>query len=522
MSSLPSELLDVFRTRWARLWAAYPDGPPSDVLDDAKAALTADFEAALQERPAQGLPTLQLAASAGTADHPVTYEFPMLLLGALTRVDHDGHVLVDVAGDRAEPWFLRRVALQALGTRTRPDLIALFRRVLRDDGTEGEVRAAALFALVAQGDVQSLDLIRSLSAREEPWFSAAGPLLEARGRLGDLTATRDLISLAADPWHHRSTAGQRGLAALEARVGGLEPLVQALQEAPPPPGLRELGHFPHPATLPLVERLHTLATTDVMATVRSWATTGLVQLEPAHAAAVLLQALRDPDWRVLKKASDALSALKTVPVAALHARVGTAELSLDERRWAARTLLLLGESPDLGSLPELQVTLPAVVPRNVRSSIARAYAQTAEAGTDVRWLIEALTLPRWTVTEEQSILAEHERVVHTLRTAGVEVGDPIEAGEWHDQGGGTYVVLPLEGGDLSLSTLGRFAAEHAWSSDGTHTATLIDRIRTALASVGWQWLDDDLLSVTVPGLNVYYFGSRNPLSVGELLFYWQD
>jgi hypothetical protein len=207
-------------------------------------------------------------------------------------------------------------------------------------------------------------------------------------------------------------------------------------------------------------------------------------------------------------------------VEALHARVGNPALALHERHWAARTLLLLGESPDLTLIPDLQVTLPARVPPGVRSTIVRAYALGTEVGTDVRWLIEGLTLPRWNDTEEQAMRAEHAPVVQALRTAGIEVGDPISAGEWHSQGSGTYAVLPLEGGHLSLSTLGRFAAQH--SGECTHAAALIDRVRRALASVGWQWLDDAVLSVTVSGLNVYFLGEREPLTVRELLFNWED
>ncbi|WP_019011221.1 HEAT repeat domain-containing protein [Deinococcus aquatilis] len=525
MSALPSELLDVFRTQWARMRAEHPDGLPGDVFDATKAALTVHFAAALQDQPGQVLPALHLAASAGQTEYEVTYEFPMLLMEALTRIDDDGHVLIKLADDQAQPWFLRRAALQALGTRTRPELLPLFRRMLRDNETEGEVRTAALFALVEQDDVQSLNLIRSLSTRGEPWLSAAGPLLEARGRLGDLTATRDLISLAADPWHHRFTAGQRGLVALEERVGGLGPMVQELQAAPRPRslgGLLGLSRTLRPTPLPLVDRLQALATVDPVGAVRNWATTRLAELEPARAAEVLLQALQDPDWQVLKDASDALSTLSPAPVAELYARMRNPELALDERRWAARTLLLLGEAPDLNIIPDLQVTLPAVVPPAVRSAIIRAYAQQAEAGTDVRWLIEALTLPRWDDAEAQTLQAEHEQVVEALRASGLEVGQPIEAGVWHGQGGGTYVVLPLEGGDLSLSTLGRFAAPHTWGADANHLPAAMDRIRLALTSVGWQWLDDDLLSVKVPGLNVYYFGAREPLRVGELLYYWQD
>ncbi|CAM3796392.1 hypothetical protein [Deinococcus frigens] len=113
-------------------------------------------------------------------------------------------------------------------------------------------------------------------------------------------------------------------------------------------------------------------------------------------------------------------------------------------------------------------------------------------------------------------------MVAALQAHGIKVGDPVEAGEWHAQGEGTYAVLPLEGGDLALSTLGRFGAQHVWGGAGSHSAATIDRIRVALAAMGWPWLDDEVMSVTVPGLNVYYFGAWESLTVGELLFYCQD
>ncbi|WP_295823444.1 HEAT repeat domain-containing protein [uncultured Deinococcus sp.] len=262
-----------------------------DVLDATKEALTAEFAAALHGRPDQVLPALNLAASASPADYGVTTEFPTLLLAALTHVDQDGHVLVHVASDRRQPWFLRNVALRALAARSQPDVIPLFRQVLRDNGAEGALRSAAMRALVELGDTESLELIRTLSARGEPWFGAAGPLQEARGQLGDLTATRNLITLAADPSLHRSAAGRTGLAALEAQVGGLDPLVQALQGEHLAPDAQEPGSSAHPVTRSLVNRLHPLAITDAMDAVRNWATTRLANLEPARAAEVLLQAL---------------------------------------------------------------------------------------------------------------------------------------------------------------------------------------------------------------------------------------
>ena len=44
----------------------------------------------------------------------------------------------------------------------------------------------------------------------------------------------------------------------------------------------------------------------------------------------------------------------------------------------------------------------------------------------------------------------------------------------------------------------------------------------ALESAGFRWIDETISAIRVPGLCVYYFGERAPLSVDTLLFYWQD
>ncbi len=67
-------------------------------------------------------------------------------------------------------------------------------------------------------------------------------------------------------------------------------------------------------------------------------------------------------------------------------------------------------------------------------------------------------------------------------------------------------------GEVHLSTLGRFAAAH--DDDPA--------VRRALESAGFRWIDHAVGSIQVTGLGVYHFGSRTPLDVHTLLFYWQD
>ncbi|MFG2626851.1 hypothetical protein [Streptomyces sp. NPDC048473] len=66
--------------------------------------------------------------------------------------------------------------------------------------------------------------------------------------------------------------------------------------------------------------------------------------------------------------------------------------------------------------------------------------------------------------------------------------------------------------ELFISTLGRFAT----GDDAGLVA------RQALEAAGFRWIDETTGAIRVTDLCVYYFGEREPLGVGALLFYWQD
>ncbi|MEJ8646002.1 hypothetical protein WKI68_41865 [Streptomyces sp. MS1.HAVA.3] len=62
--------------------------------------------------------------------------------------------------------------------------------------------------------------------------------------------------------------------------------------------------------------------------------------------------------------------------------------------------------------------------------------------------------------------------------------------------------------------------QHAGRFAGNHEDD--PAARAALEAAGFRWIDGTTGSIRVTGLGVYYFGSRDPLSVDTLLFYWQD
>ncbi len=93
---------------------------------------------------------------------------------------------------------------------------------------------------------------------------------------------------------------------------------------------------------------------------------------------------------------------------------------------------------------------------------------------------------------------------------------PQTAEELNGTGEGTFHLIETARGGVLISTLGPFAAG---SNNGTTTSTTG---RQALEAAGFRWIDDELGVLVVAELPVYYFGSRAPLDVRTLLFYWQD
>jgi hypothetical protein len=129
--------------------------------------------------------------------------------------------------------------------------------------------------------------------------------------------------------------------------------------------------------------------------------------------------------------------------------------------------------------------------------------------TDPHWLVERVCVDLPTPDVE----AQLARAIAALEAAGLAPGTPVEIGEVNQQGSGTYHVIDLvDQGAVSVSRLGPFVM-------GDDAQPLARRV---LMAAGFRWIDDELATIRVDGLAVYYFGRRAPLDVHTLLFYWQD
>ncbi|MGW6709401.1 hypothetical protein ACWGDE_31570 [Streptomyces sp. NPDC054956] len=382
---------------------------------------------------------------------------------------HDADSLARYVADTAQPWWRRRACAQALAGRVPRQRVAELIECVRDAGDVAEVRIALLDLLADRPEL--LPWLRHEDRIREGSYGVPEAVLKTRAALGDRTAVGALATLAFSQWRRERETGEAGLDALAARHG-VEAVLAELDGARPED--RAIG-----------VRLRGLAGEDVT------------------------DALTDPDRGVAHRAQ----ALLTDPERLRGYLAGAP--TVEAKLWALYALHgLTGDTAEtrrayeaLGR-PRVEV---AGLDGELRAAIVREYGPGCAERSDPRWRIEALcTEPSPGPDPAEQLL----RATAALTAAGLAPKAPVSCGEVNQQGDGTYHVIRYgeSDGEVHISTLGRFATD-----DEDDPAA-----REALESAGFRWIDETIGSIRVTGLDVYYFGSRNPLDVHTLLFYWQD
>lgn len=380
---------------------------------------------------------------------------------------YDAEELARYVAEPSHPWWRRRPCAQALAGRVPQGWAdALLDRV-RDPGDVGEVRTALLEVVGDRPEL--LPWLRHEDRRNEKSYGMPEAFLRTRGLVGDLTAAEELATLAADPWRRSQEAGEAGLDALVERHG-VDEVLGRLGEDRPADRLCRL-------------RVRFNSGQDVT------------------------YALADPDRMVAHLAHTL--AHDAGRLRSFLAQAPTTEAKL----WAILALHELTE--DLGETRTLYEALgtPRVeVPgldEELRTPILHEYVRGSQRLTDPRWRVEALcAVPPARYDVEGGL----RRAMQALASAGLAPKPPLDCGAYHQQGDGTYHVIEFGDDEVWISTLGRFVIAH----EGGITA------RPALEAAGFRWIDEEAEAITVADLYVYYFGSRAPLCVDTLLFYWQD
>ncbi|MFJ3833283.1 hypothetical protein ACIPWI_35805 [Streptomyces sp. NPDC090046] len=382
---------------------------------------------------------------------------------------YDADALAKCALDAGQPWWRRKACAEALAGRVPQRRVAQLTACLQDTGDVGTVRIALLHLLADR--TQLLPWLQHEDRGQDSSYGMAEAVLEARSALGDLTAVGALSTLAFAPWRHRREIGEAGLDELTARHGA-EAVLARLDAA-------------RPEDRSVIVRMR------------------------RHAGEDVTDALADPDRGVAYRAQEFLA--DPVRLRGALAAAPTEEAKL----WAVYALhRLTDDNAETRHLYE-ELGRPRVevsgLDEELRAAIVHEYGQWAEERSDPRWRIEALCTQPPPAADPAERL---QRASAALTAAGLAPKPPVSCGEAHRQGEGTYDVIGYgeSGGEVHISTLGRFAADHDEDPD----------VRRALESAGFRWIHDAVGSIRVTDLGVYYFGSRNPLDVRTLLFYWQD
>ncbi|WP_418955244.1 hypothetical protein [Streptomyces tritici] len=381
---------------------------------------------------------------------------------------YDAEALARYVADPSHPWWRRRACARALAGRVPPAWVGALLDRVRDVKDVGEVRRELLEIVGDRPEL--LPWLRHEDRRHEESYGMPEAFLRTRGLVGDLTAARELAVLAADPWKRSQDAGEEALDALVERHG-VDAVLGQLGEDRPEDRLFRL-------------RMRYRADEDVT------------------------YALADPD-RMVAHLAHRLAQGDVDALRSFLTRAPTVESKL----WAVLALHELTEDLDetrrlYAELGSPRVEVPGL-DEELRRPIVHEYVAWSQRLTDPRWRVEALCTEPPAPHDVEGWL---HRATEALTAAGLAPSPPVHCGPHNQQGDGTYHVIEFGDSEVRISTLGRFA----FAYEGGRTA------RPALEAAGFRWIDEELEAITVTDLYVYYFGSRTPLTVDMLLFYWQD
>lgn len=389
--------------------------------------------------------------------------------------------------------------------------------IVGDKTRKNDVRIAALDLIVAH---QQTDLVAFLKEVDETidqddYFGQelSRKICLARLRLADMTTIVPVLRSLLSPWSHKSLDAKNALEDVQTACGGgafiAKHLIKSTGQEPSSTQadmwLQLQGH-PEPAA-------------------RIWALKHAPSVPKQHQKC--LDLLTSSDWLVQKAASNWLTENKS-DLEPLLAMADDANLDIDARSWAAMTYIHLGGNARRFAEQRTPKSNPFAVvwafnvPASVRTAILKEYVPQMENGSDIRYQIEQANDVSPAYASE---VADREKLLSALQQDGLELISCQSAGEAHQQGGGTYWMIKVAMSDefltVFLSTLGPFAQVGYEPDDKRHSA-FAERLHNILSATGIRLISDELLSQTVPGLNVYFFGDRAPLTIADLLFYWQD
>lgn len=447
--------------------------------------------------------------------HNIPYETISLAVHILNHLcAADESLFMAIFQDKAVAWYAHKEALYCLAQRKHIEDWSALENIIKGEHFESRVKADTISLIVSHQRTDLLPVLQQQLREVKPheWDDTeVNHLIFGCAALGDIKVAPVLLVLTENPWSHRHKNAQKALEALIDFYPSLESLGRDLLQAPELSddevwrGLKQQADGP----------------------MNRWALANA----PISDAQIsdCLAALTHDEWRTRKIASNWLIARKSGS-AALRDVFLSETRNADERSWAAYTLLKSGElrPVDRQLIKEdpatFQVDLGFELPIDVRHSIIGEYTEHSEAGTDVRYHLEFFLNKRPSYDTDE---ADRNQLVAALKVEGLQIKKMENVGAFHNQGGGTFWLVQFEDNDkfchLNVSTLGKFVSFFSQNEEeGGPPSPLHKKCRAIAETQGFFWVGQNIGEKIVPGLNVYFFGSREPLSVFDLLFYWQD
>lgn len=412
------------------------------------------------------------------------------------------------------PWYAHKEALYCLTQRKHIEDWSPLENIIKGEHFESRVKADTISLIVSHQRTALLPVMQQQLRKVKPheWDDTeVNHLVFGCAALGDIKVAPKLLALTENPWSHRHRNAQKALETLIDFHPSVESFGRDLLQNPELSGDEVWRDLKQQADGPT----------------NRW---GLANAPISDAQiSDCIAALAHDDWRTRKTASNWFIAHSSGS-AALRDTLLSKTCGTDARSWAAYTLLKSGElRPEdrrlIRQVPaKFQVDLGFEIPAEVRDSIIEEYAEHSEVGTDVRYKLEFFLKERSSYDTDE---ADRNRLIAALKTEGLQIKKCENIGAFHRQGEGTFWIIQFADNDnfchLNVSTLGKFVSFYSKSeADGAPASPLHKKCRVIAETQGFFWVDPNVGEKIVPDLNVYFFGSRKPLSVFDLLFYWQD
>ena len=465
-----------------------------------------------------------------------TIEFGMLesqitirLLGRLNRPD----LLMQLALNDKVVWYTRAKSLECIGDASYELDWNPLMDLVEDGRVEGEVRAAALKAITSQNRTELLPRIQDLAGDEnafDQWWDGDFKVTSARGFLGDESVVGKLLEQrfsirSTIAWH----AGKAWDAFVE-KVGGVENVARAIaRQLSFDEGQNEdeIWNSILSSSNPNFRRL---AVEQVASRAEPENQSEDQAMENiARVTDQLLEQLRDEDWHVrhetcnrLKQVSNCDDRLLEIFQDANESRVtrSWSAYCLVQRGKPVRELSAIVESYELWFVPwEFNS------PTHLRRAIVNAYGLNATNGSDIRYRLEAELNKENDAYSEQDADNDRNNLIDLLRSGGINISSVRDAGEVYSQGAGSFYVIDLGGDSIGdqifVSTFGPYLM-YPSAPNTKHDSDTSKTCKTIAKEAGYFLLEKPLLQQIVPGLNVYFFGHVEPLSVQDLVFYWKN